>query len=98
MFNFFVHSVRVLFNIGLKTLKNFQFLPLSSFSRNVCSQVPAAQQMLSFPEKNKEKPTDLQNFGLRTDIYSKKTLAKASMLGGFFPLPSVKFSSSSVVR
>ncbi|NXX82194.1 SMRC1 protein, partial [Urocolius indicus] len=41
-------------------------------------QVPAAQQMLSFPEKNKEKPTDLQNFGLRTDIYSKKTLAKVS--------------------
>uniref|UniRef100_A0A8B9SYB7 SWI/SNF related, matrix associated, actin dependent regulator of chromatin subfamily c member 1 n=1 Tax=Anas platyrhynchos TaxID=8839 RepID=A0A8B9SYB7_ANAPL len=37
----------------------------------------AAQQMLSFPEKNKEKPTDLQNFGLRTDIYSKKTLAKS---------------------
>ncbi|NXF53418.1 SMRC1 protein, partial [Oceanites oceanicus] len=43
--------------------------------------VPAAQQMLSFPEKNKEKPTDLQNFGLRTDIYSKKTLAKASIKG-----------------
>uniref|UniRef100_A0A8C2YA74 SWI/SNF related BAF chromatin remodeling complex subunit C1 n=1 Tax=Coturnix japonica TaxID=93934 RepID=A0A8C2YA74_COTJA len=40
--------------------------------------IPAAQQMLSFPEKNKEKPTDLQNFGLRTDIYSKKTLAKVS--------------------
>uniref|UniRef100_A0A8C8SVZ0 SWI/SNF related, matrix associated, actin dependent regulator of chromatin subfamily c member 1 n=1 Tax=Pelusios castaneus TaxID=367368 RepID=A0A8C8SVZ0_9SAUR len=40
-------------------------------------QVPAAQQMLSFPEKNKEKPTDLQNFGLRTDVYSKKTLAKS---------------------
>uniref|UniRef100_A0A8C3DIQ7 SWI/SNF related BAF chromatin remodeling complex subunit C1 n=1 Tax=Corvus moneduloides TaxID=1196302 RepID=A0A8C3DIQ7_CORMO len=37
----------------------------------------SAQQMLSFPEKNKEKPTDLQNFGLRTDIYSKKTLAKS---------------------
>jgi hypothetical protein len=32
--------------------------------------------MLNFPEKNKEKPIDLQNFGLRTDIYSKKTLAK----------------------
>ncbi|NXA82391.1 SMRC1 protein, partial [Thryothorus ludovicianus] len=45
-------------------------------------QVPAAQQMLSFPEKNKEKPTDLQNFGLRTDIYSKKTLAKASASAG----------------
>ncbi|KAG8524013.1 SWI/SNF complex subunit SMARCC1, partial [Galemys pyrenaicus] len=40
-------------------------------------QVPAAQQMLNFPEKNKEKPIDLQNFGLRTDIYSKKTLAKS---------------------
>lgn len=40
------------------------------------SQVPAAQQMLNFPEKNKEKPIDMQNFGLRTDIYSKKTLAK----------------------
>uniref|UniRef100_A0A452T6E6 SWI/SNF related, matrix associated, actin dependent regulator of chromatin subfamily c member 1 n=1 Tax=Ursus maritimus TaxID=29073 RepID=A0A452T6E6_URSMA len=39
--------------------------------------VPAAQQMLNFPEKNKEKPIDLQNFGLRTDIYSKKTLAKS---------------------
>uniref|UniRef100_A0A8C8SRQ9 SWI/SNF related, matrix associated, actin dependent regulator of chromatin subfamily c member 1 n=1 Tax=Pelusios castaneus TaxID=367368 RepID=A0A8C8SRQ9_9SAUR len=42
-----------------------------------CTPVPAAQQMLSFPEKNKEKPTDLQNFGLRTDVYSKKTLAKS---------------------
>ncbi|KAI1242495.1 hypothetical protein IHE44_0000023 [Lamprotornis superbus] len=51
-------------------------------------QVPAAQQMLSFPEKNKEKPTDLQNFGLRTDIYSKKTLAKASVLGFSLQLPS----------
>uniref|UniRef100_A0A8D2L2G1 SWI/SNF related, matrix associated, actin dependent regulator of chromatin subfamily c member 1 n=1 Tax=Varanus komodoensis TaxID=61221 RepID=A0A8D2L2G1_VARKO len=40
-------------------------------------QIPAAQQMLNFPEKNKEKPIDLQNFGLRTDIYSKKTLAKS---------------------
>ncbi|XP_062842110.1 SWI/SNF complex subunit SMARCC1 isoform X2 [Trichomycterus rosablanca] len=35
-------------------------------------QVPPAQQMLNFPEKNKDKPTDLQNFGLKTDIYSKK--------------------------
>ncbi|NXD63024.1 SMRC1 protein, partial [Eolophus roseicapillus] len=53
-------------------------------------QVPAAQQMLSFPEKNKEKPTDLQNFGLRTDIYSKKTLAKASMLEFFSLSPAIK--------
>uniref|UniRef100_A0A674KAL5 SWI/SNF related BAF chromatin remodeling complex subunit C2 n=1 Tax=Terrapene triunguis TaxID=2587831 RepID=A0A674KAL5_9SAUR len=31
-------------------------------------QTSASQQMLSFPDKGKEKPTDLQNFGLRTDI------------------------------
>ncbi|XP_075880760.1 SWI/SNF complex subunit SMARCC2 isoform X2 [Nelusetta ayraudi] len=36
------------------------------------SQTPAAQQMMSFPEKVKDKPVDLQNFGLRTDMYSKK--------------------------
>ncbi|XP_061101061.1 SWI/SNF complex subunit SMARCC1-like isoform X3 [Conger conger] len=35
-------------------------------------QIPASQQMLSFPEKGKDKPSDMQNFGLRTDIYSKK--------------------------
>ncbi|XP_066531198.1 SWI/SNF complex subunit SMARCC1b isoform X2 [Hoplias malabaricus] len=35
-------------------------------------QVPASQHMLHFPEKSKEKPSDLQNFGLRTDIYAKK--------------------------
>ncbi|XP_046881672.1 SWI/SNF complex subunit SMARCC2 isoform X2 [Hypomesus transpacificus] len=37
------------------------------------SQTPAAQQMLSFPDKVKDKPADLQNFGLRTDMYNKKT-------------------------
>lgn len=36
-------------------------------------QTPAAQQMMSFPEKVKDKPVDLQNFGLRTDMYIKKT-------------------------
>uniref|UniRef100_A0AAQ4RD51 SWI/SNF related BAF chromatin remodeling complex subunit C2 n=1 Tax=Gasterosteus aculeatus aculeatus TaxID=481459 RepID=A0AAQ4RD51_GASAC len=36
------------------------------------SQTPATQQMMSFPDKVKEKPADLQNFGLRTDMYSKK--------------------------
>uniref|UniRef100_A0A672SHD8 SWI/SNF complex subunit SMARCC1-like n=1 Tax=Sinocyclocheilus grahami TaxID=75366 RepID=A0A672SHD8_SINGR len=35
-------------------------------------QVSASQHMLHFPEKFKEKPSDLQNFGLRTDIYAKK--------------------------
>uniref|UniRef100_A0A8C9ZNC7 SWI/SNF related BAF chromatin remodeling complex subunit C2 n=1 Tax=Sander lucioperca TaxID=283035 RepID=A0A8C9ZNC7_SANLU len=34
---------------------------------------PATQQIMSFPDKVKEKPADLQNFGLRTDMYSKKT-------------------------
>lgn len=29
--------------------------------------------MMSFPDKVKDKPVDLQNFGLRTDMYSKKT-------------------------
>ncbi|KAG9491489.1 hypothetical protein GDO78_000149 [Eleutherodactylus coqui] len=41
-------------------------------------QAPAAQQMLTFPDKNKEKPTDLQNFGLRTDMYSKKNTTSKS--------------------
>uniref|UniRef100_A0A7N5ZWS0 SWI/SNF related, matrix associated, actin dependent regulator of chromatin, subfamily c, member 2 n=1 Tax=Anabas testudineus TaxID=64144 RepID=A0A7N5ZWS0_ANATE len=37
------------------------------------SQTPASQQMMTFPDKVKDKPADLQNFGLRTDMYSKKT-------------------------
>ncbi|XP_069509855.1 SWI/SNF complex subunit SMARCC2 isoform X2 [Ambystoma mexicanum] len=41
-------------------------------------QTTAAQQMLNFPEKGKEKPTDLQNFGLRTDMYSKKNIPSKS--------------------
>ncbi|XP_068091403.1 SWI/SNF complex subunit SMARCC1 isoform X2 [Hyperolius riggenbachi] len=45
-------------------------------------QIPSSQQMLNFPEKSKEKPTDLQNFGLRTEVYSKKTLAKKSASAG----------------
>lgn len=36
-------------------------------------QTPASQQMMTFPDKVKDKPADLQNFGLRTDMYSKKT-------------------------
>ncbi|XP_041932875.1 SWI/SNF complex subunit SMARCC1b isoform X1 [Alosa sapidissima] len=35
-------------------------------------QVTASQHMLHFPEKSREKPSDLQNFGLRTDIYARK--------------------------
>uniref|UniRef100_A0A8P4KF51 SWI/SNF related BAF chromatin remodeling complex subunit C2 n=1 Tax=Dicentrarchus labrax TaxID=13489 RepID=A0A8P4KF51_DICLA len=42
------------------------------------SQTPATQQMMSFPDKVKEKPADLQNFGLRTDMYSKKTSSTKS--------------------
>ncbi|XP_050967988.1 SWI/SNF complex subunit SMARCC2 isoform X2 [Labeo rohita] len=37
------------------------------------SQTSSSQQLLSFPEKVKDKPADLQNFGLRTDVYSKKS-------------------------
>ncbi|XP_077070956.1 SWI/SNF complex subunit SMARCC1 [Siphateles boraxobius] len=45
-------------------------------------QVPPAQQMLNFPEKGKDKPSDLQNFGLRTDIYSKKNPKGKGAAGG----------------
>ncbi|XP_067359219.1 SWI/SNF complex subunit SMARCC1b isoform X3 [Channa argus] len=36
------------------------------------TQVSASQHMLYFPEKGREKPSDCQNFGLRTDIYARK--------------------------
>uniref|UniRef100_A0A3B4ESY9 SWI/SNF related, matrix associated, actin dependent regulator of chromatin subfamily c member 2 n=1 Tax=Pundamilia nyererei TaxID=303518 RepID=A0A3B4ESY9_9CICH len=42
------------------------------------AQTPATQQMMSFPDKVKDKPADLQNFGLRTDMYSKKTSSAKS--------------------
>ncbi|XP_061833674.1 SWI/SNF complex subunit SMARCC2 isoform X2 [Nerophis lumbriciformis] len=42
------------------------------------SQTPAAQQIMSFPDKVKDKPADLQNFGLRTDMYSKKIISSKS--------------------
>ncbi|XP_037549055.1 SWI/SNF complex subunit SMARCC1b [Nematolebias whitei] len=35
-------------------------------------QVSASQHMLYFPEKSREKPSDCQNFGLRTDVYARK--------------------------
>ncbi|XP_055103679.1 SWI/SNF complex subunit SMARCC2 isoform X4 [Symphalangus syndactylus] len=38
----------------------------------------ASQQMLNFPDKGKEKPTDMQNFGLRTDMYTKKNVPSKS--------------------
>lgn len=30
--------------------------------------------MLNFPDKSKEKPADMQNFGLRTDMYTRKNV------------------------
>ncbi|XP_026145668.1 SWI/SNF complex subunit SMARCC1b isoform X2 [Carassius auratus] len=46
-------------------------------------QVSASQHMLHFPEKLREKPSDLQNFGLRTDIYAKKhPKSKGASAGG----------------
>ncbi|XP_025889659.1 SWI/SNF complex subunit SMARCC2-like, partial [Nothoprocta perdicaria] len=41
-------------------------------------QSSAAQQLLSFPDKGKEKPADMQNFGLRTDMYTKKNVPSKS--------------------
>uniref|UniRef100_A0A6Q2XN91 SWI/SNF related, matrix associated, actin dependent regulator of chromatin, subfamily c, member 1a n=1 Tax=Esox lucius TaxID=8010 RepID=A0A6Q2XN91_ESOLU len=45
-------------------------------------QVRQAQQMLNFPEKGKDKPSDLQNFGLRNDLYSKKNPKSKGTSGG----------------
>ncbi|XP_059499429.1 SWI/SNF complex subunit SMARCC2 isoform X3 [Stegostoma tigrinum] len=41
-------------------------------------QTSASQQMLNFPDKNKEKAADMQNFGLRTDMYAKKNVPSKS--------------------
>ncbi|XP_048344505.1 SWI/SNF complex subunit SMARCC2 isoform X9 [Sphaerodactylus townsendi] len=41
-------------------------------------QTTASQQMLNFPDKGKEKPPDMQNFGLRTDMYTKKNAPSKS--------------------
>lgn len=48
-------------------------------------QTSASQQMLNFPDKSKEKPADMQNFGLRTDMYTKKNVP--SKVGA--PAPSL---------
>ncbi|KAJ7985526.1 hypothetical protein DPEC_G00352970 [Dallia pectoralis] len=45
-------------------------------------QIPSSQQMLNFPEKGKDKPSDLQNFGLRSDLYSKKNPKSKGTSGG----------------
>lgn len=34
-------------------------------------QIPPPQPMANFIDKGKDKPIDLQNFGLRTDLYKK---------------------------
>jgi len=60
----------------------------------VAPQTPATQPMMSFPDKVKEKPADLQNFGLRTDMYSKKngsTKVKSTMIELWLTLSSVAF-------
>ncbi|XP_078390656.1 SWI/SNF complex subunit SMARCC2 [Cetorhinus maximus] len=41
-------------------------------------QASASQQMLNFPDKSKEKAADMQNFGLRTDMYAKKNVPSKS--------------------
>ncbi|KAM8990452.1 SWI/SNF complex subunit SMARCC2 isoform 1-T1 [Ara ararauna] len=41
-------------------------------------QSSASQQMLNFPDKGKEKPAELQNFGLRTDMYTKRNVPSKS--------------------
>ncbi|XP_063072316.1 SWI/SNF complex subunit SMARCC2 [Engraulis encrasicolus] len=46
-------------------------IPLQPKTTQVNTQSSTTQQLLSFPEKVKDKPADLQNFGLRTDMYKK---------------------------
>uniref|UniRef100_A0A8C5CBB6 Uncharacterized protein n=1 Tax=Gadus morhua TaxID=8049 RepID=A0A8C5CBB6_GADMO len=41
-------------------------------------QIPPAQPIMNFSEKNKDKPTNMQNFGLRPDLYAKKNLKVSS--------------------
>lgn len=48
-------------------------------------QTSASQQMLNFPDKSKEKPADMQNFGLRTDMYTRKNVP--SKVGATPPAP-----------
>uniref|UniRef100_A0A7N6A1X9 SWI/SNF related, matrix associated, actin dependent regulator of chromatin subfamily c member 2 n=1 Tax=Anabas testudineus TaxID=64144 RepID=A0A7N6A1X9_ANATE len=40
--------------------------------------IPPPQAMPNFADKGKEKPIDLQNFGLRSDLYKKSAKAKAA--------------------
>uniref|UniRef100_A0A4W5QKR8 SWI/SNF related BAF chromatin remodeling complex subunit C1 n=1 Tax=Hucho hucho TaxID=62062 RepID=A0A4W5QKR8_9TELE len=47
-----------------------------------CVRIPSGQQMLNFPEKGKDKPSDMQNFGLRNDLYSKKNPKSKGTSGG----------------
>lgn len=50
-------------NLILK--RNLKMIRLSSL------QIPPPQAMPNFADKGKEKPIDLQNFGLRSDLYKK---------------------------
>uniref|UniRef100_A0A7N6BV79 SWI/SNF related, matrix associated, actin dependent regulator of chromatin, subfamily c, member 1a n=1 Tax=Anabas testudineus TaxID=64144 RepID=A0A7N6BV79_ANATE len=51
---------------------NLKMIRLSSL------QIPPPQAMPNFADKGKEKPIDLQNFGLRSDLYKKSAKAKAA--------------------
>lgn len=44
---------------------------LSNVSHVFSFQIPPPQPMPNFADKSKDKPIDLQNFGLRPDLYKK---------------------------
>uniref|UniRef100_A0A7N5ZT35 SWI/SNF related, matrix associated, actin dependent regulator of chromatin subfamily c member 2 n=1 Tax=Anabas testudineus TaxID=64144 RepID=A0A7N5ZT35_ANATE len=46
--------------------------------KTYCTPIPPPQAMPNFADKGKEKPIDLQNFGLRSDLYKKSAKAKAA--------------------
>uniref|UniRef100_A0A673CPY5 SWI/SNF related, matrix associated, actin dependent regulator of chromatin, subfamily c, member 2 n=1 Tax=Sphaeramia orbicularis TaxID=375764 RepID=A0A673CPY5_9TELE len=68
-----IHSFTTILPTIHSNLDTYFLLLNIQLSVVVDMQTPASQQMMSFPDKVKDKPADLQNFGLRTDMYSKKT-------------------------
>uniref|UniRef100_A0A8C9ZA85 SWI/SNF related, matrix associated, actin dependent regulator of chromatin subfamily c member 2 n=1 Tax=Sander lucioperca TaxID=283035 RepID=A0A8C9ZA85_SANLU len=48
--------------------------PLHRADQNIQGRIPPQQPMPNFADKGKDKAIDLQNFGLRSDLYNKKNL------------------------
>ncbi|TNN56661.1 SWI/SNF complex subunit SMARCC1 [Liparis tanakae] len=60
------------FMIDTYRLNPQEYLTSTSCRRNLTGDIPPQQPMPNFADKGKDKSIDLQNFGLRTDLYNKK--------------------------